>query len=50
MIPELASIANVSPKADPKEVAAKVQGMFVEIMLKAMEEMALSGEPRGDQP
>jgi murein DD-endopeptidase MepM/ murein hydrolase activator NlpD len=38
MIPELNSITNSGPKADPKDVAAKVQGMFMEVMLKAMEE------------
>ena len=38
MIPELTSVTNAVPKTDPKEVAAKVQGMFVEIMLKAMED------------
>jgi murein DD-endopeptidase MepM/ murein hydrolase activator NlpD len=42
MIPEISSLANVAaktdPKTDPKEVAAKVQGMFLEVMLKAMEE------------
>ncbi len=38
MIPELSSITNAGAKADPKEVAAKVQGMFMEVMLKAMED------------
>jgi murein DD-endopeptidase MepM/ murein hydrolase activator NlpD len=38
MIPEINSIMSAGPKADPKEVAAKVQGMFMEVMLKAMEE------------
>ena len=38
MIPELTSITNLGAKANPKEVAAKVQGMFMEVMLKAMEE------------
>jgi len=42
MIPEISSVANLAaksdPKTDPKEVAAKVQGMFLEVMLKAMEE------------
>jgi murein DD-endopeptidase MepM/ murein hydrolase activator NlpD len=35
---ELNSITSHGPKTDPKEVAAKVQGMFMEVMLKAMEE------------
>jgi murein DD-endopeptidase MepM/ murein hydrolase activator NlpD len=38
MILELNSITSPGPKTDPKEVAAKVQGMFMEVMLKAMEE------------
>src|SRR5437868_6161880 len=41
MIPEttsLTSIVNSGAKADPKQVAAKVQGMFMEVMLKAMED------------
>jgi len=38
MIPEISSITNPGVKPDPKEVAAKVQGMFMEIMLKAMED------------
>src|SRR5438132_13212023 len=38
MIPEISSIAGVGAKSDAKEVAAKVQGMFMEVMLKAMEE------------
>ena len=38
MIPEITSITNLGTKPDPKEVAAKVQAMFTEFMLKAMEE------------
>jgi len=38
MIPELSSLTTPGAKLDAKEVAAKVQGMFTEIMLKAMEE------------
>ena len=38
MIPELTSILNTGTKPNPKEVAAKVQGMFMEVMLKAMED------------
>src|ERR1051326_4124506 len=38
MIPELKSITNSAAKADPKDIANKVQGMFTEIMLKAMED------------
>jgi murein DD-endopeptidase MepM/ murein hydrolase activator NlpD len=38
MIPEITSITNLGTKPDPKEVAAKVQSMFTEFMLKAMEE------------
>src|SRR2546425_12130749 len=38
MIPDLTSITSRGAKADPKEVAAKVQGMFMEVMLKAMED------------
>jgi murein DD-endopeptidase MepM/ murein hydrolase activator NlpD len=38
MIPELTNVTNAGSKTDPKEVAAKVQGMFVEVMLKAMED------------
>jgi murein DD-endopeptidase MepM/ murein hydrolase activator NlpD len=38
MIPEIAGITNLGTKPDPKEVAAKVQAMFTEFMLKAMEE------------
>ena len=38
MIPDVTSITSLGGKADPKEVAAKVQGMFMEVMLKAMEE------------
>jgi murein DD-endopeptidase MepM/ murein hydrolase activator NlpD len=41
MIPELNNITALNTagaKPDPKEVAAKVQGMFMEVMLKAMED------------
>jgi murein DD-endopeptidase MepM/ murein hydrolase activator NlpD len=38
MIPELTNFTSNGPKADPKEIAAKVQGMFLEVMLKAMED------------
>src|SRR5262245_9875672 len=38
MIPELTNINSLATKPDAKEVAAKVQGMFMEVMLKAMEE------------
>ena len=38
MIPDVTSITNLGSKADPKAVAAKVQGMFMEVMLKAMED------------
>ena len=38
MIPDVASIAGLGGKATSKEVAAKVQGMFTEVMLKAMED------------
>ena len=38
MIPDVASITSLGGKATPKEVAAKVQGMFTEVMLKAMED------------
>jgi murein DD-endopeptidase MepM/ murein hydrolase activator NlpD len=39
MIPDVTSIANLGgSKATPKEVAAKVQGMFMEVMLKSMED------------
>ena len=38
MIPEITGPANHVAKPDPKEVAAKVQSMFTEFMLKAMEE------------
>jgi murein DD-endopeptidase MepM/ murein hydrolase activator NlpD len=38
MIPELNSVTNTGVQLDPKEIAAKVQGMFMEVMLKAMEE------------
>src|SRR5262245_20344890 len=38
MIPELTNVKNGAAAPDPKEVAAKVQGMFLEVMLKAMEE------------
>src|SRR4051794_25199194 len=38
MIPELTSLTNTGAKPDAKDVAAKVQGMFTEIMLKAMED------------
>jgi len=38
MIPDVTSIANLGGKATPKEVAAKVQGMFMEVMLKSMED------------
>lgn len=38
MIPELTGITGGAGNADPKEIAAKVQGMFVEVMLKGMEE------------
>jgi Rod binding domain-containing protein len=38
MIPDVTSIANLGAKAAPKEVAAKIQGMFMEVMLKAMED------------
>ena len=39
MIPDV-SLSGLKPgeKADPKAVAAKVQGMFMEVMLKAMED------------
>ena len=39
MIPDV-SLSGLKPgeAADPKAVAAKVQGMFTEIMLKAMED------------
>jgi len=39
MIPDV-SLSGLKPgdKADPKAVAAKVQGMFTEVMLKAMED------------
>jgi murein DD-endopeptidase MepM/ murein hydrolase activator NlpD len=39
MIPEI-SLSNLKPndKLEPKDLATKVQGMFVEVMLKAMEE------------
>jgi murein DD-endopeptidase MepM/ murein hydrolase activator NlpD len=38
MIPEINNNLNSGAHADPKEIAAKVQGMFMEVMLKAMEE------------
>jgi murein DD-endopeptidase MepM/ murein hydrolase activator NlpD len=38
MIPDVTSIAGLGGKSTPKEVAAKVQGMFTEVMLKAMED------------
>ena len=38
MIPEITGAANLAAKPDPKEVASKVQSMFTEFMLKAMEE------------
>ncbi len=38
MMPDITSITNLDAKADPKAVAAKVQGMFLEVMLKAMED------------
>jgi murein DD-endopeptidase MepM/ murein hydrolase activator NlpD len=38
MIPDVTSIASLGGKATPKEVAAKVQGMFMEVMLKSMED------------
>jgi murein DD-endopeptidase MepM/ murein hydrolase activator NlpD len=38
MIPELTSLLGTGSKLDAKEVAAKVQGMFTEVMLKAMED------------
>jgi murein DD-endopeptidase MepM/ murein hydrolase activator NlpD len=38
MIPELTNFTSNGTKADPKEIAAKVQGMFLEVMLKAMED------------
>ena len=38
MIPDVTSITSLGGKATPKEVAAKVQGMFTEVMLKAMED------------
>ena len=38
MIPDVTSIANLGANATPKDVAAKVQGMFMEVMLKAMED------------
>jgi Rod binding domain-containing protein len=38
MISDVTSIANPGGKATPKEVAAKVQGMFMEVMLKSMED------------
>ena len=39
MIPDI-SLSNLKPneKVDPKDLATKVQGMFVEVMLKAMED------------
>ena len=39
MIPEI-SLSNLKPneKLEPKDLATKVQGMFVEVMLKAMED------------
>jgi murein DD-endopeptidase MepM/ murein hydrolase activator NlpD len=38
MIPDVTSIATLGSKATPKDVAAKVQGMFMEVMLKSMED------------
>jgi murein DD-endopeptidase MepM/ murein hydrolase activator NlpD len=39
MIPDVTSIANLGgSKATPKEVAEKVQGMFMEVMLKSMQD------------
>jgi murein DD-endopeptidase MepM/ murein hydrolase activator NlpD len=38
MIPDVTSIATLGSKASPKDVAAKVQGMFMEVMLKSMED------------
>src|SRR2546426_3647655 len=38
MISDVNSLTSLGAKADPKEVAAKVQGMFMEVMLKAMED------------
>jgi len=40
MIPSVGSLSGLKPgdAADPKAVAAKVQGMFTEVMLKAMED------------
>lgn len=38
MIPDVTSITSLGGKANPKEVASKVQGMFTEVMLKAMED------------
>ena len=38
MIPDITNITNLGAKADPKAVAAKVQGMFLEVILKTMED------------
>src|SRR5690348_998131 len=38
MIPSDLGIRNSGPNADPKAVAAKMQSMFMEIMLQSMEE------------
>ncbi len=38
MISDVNSLMSLGAKADPKAVAAKVQGMFLEVMLKAMED------------
>jgi Rod binding domain-containing protein len=38
MISDVTSITSSGSKATPKEVAAKVQGMFTEVMLKSMED------------
>ena len=38
MIPDVTSIANLGANATPKDVAAKVQGMFMEVMLKAIDQ------------
>ena len=38
MIPDITNITNLGAKTDPKAVAAKVQGMFLEVILKTMED------------
>ena len=49
MISDVNSLTNLGAKADPKAVAAKVQGMFLEVMRQQAGQHSSGSEPHTDQ-